>query len=121
MPNITNERVNMNAAVTQRLTAVTRRQPTVEEQKQLACSAGVALEMLADRLAANDGFAEEFIARPKSALGAAGIVLHKEGIEFLMTHDPARFDALTDKLFDVMDPNVINAEIGPSCDGVKAQ
>lgn len=111
----------MNATVAQRPATVTRPQPTVEEQKQLANAAGVALEMLTKRLAANDGFAEEFGAHPKSALGAAGIVLHKEGIEFLMTHDPARFDALSDKLFDLMDPNVVNAMVGPSCDGAKAQ
>jgi hypothetical protein len=111
----------MTATVAQRPATLARPQPTIEEKKQLANAAGVALEMLANRLAANDGFAEEFAAHPKSALGAAGIVLHKEGIEFLMTYDQVRFDELTDKLFDLMDPNVINATVGPSCDGVVAQ
>lgn len=111
----------MNATVAQRPVDLAAPQPTADEQQQLADAAGVALDMLANRLAADDGFGEAFAAHPKSALGAAGIVLQKEGIEFLMARDPARFDALTDRLFDLMDPNVLNAAVGPSCDGVLAQ
>ena len=111
----------MNATVEQRPVELVRPQPTVEEQKQMANAAALGLEMLTSRLAANGGFAEEFIARPKSALGAAGIVLNKEGLEFLMMHDPVRFDQLTDLLFDNIHPDILAGGVGPSCEGVKGQ
>lgn len=111
----------MNATVANRPDTFVRPQPTLEEQKQLANATAAALEMLASRFAAQDGFAEQYLAHRKSALGAAGIVLHKEGLEFLLTHDPDRFDELTDRLYDMMDPTIIHAEVGPSCDSTKAQ
>ena len=112
----------MNATVAVRPAAAIRPQPTEQEQKKMADAAAMALEMLVTRLAANDGFAEELVAHPKSALGAAGIVLQKEGIEFLMANDPARFDALTDRLFDQMNPDILANAVGPSCEGhVNAQ
>lgn len=93
-----------------------RQQPTVQEQHELAKAAGLALEALVSRLRTDEKFAEEFAARPRSALGAAGIVLQKEGIEYLMTHDPDRFDVATDALFGLMSPDVLQTLAAPSCD-----
>lgn len=111
----------MNPTVAHRPNTIVRPQPTLEEQKQLANATAAALEMLAHRFAAQDGFAEQYLTHRKSALGAAGIVLHKEGLEFLLMHDPDRFDKLTDRLYDMMDPTIIHAEVGPSCESTKAQ
>lgn len=91
---------------------------TVQEEKQMAEAAAIALEMLANRLANNDGFAEELAAHPKSALGAAGIVLQREGLECLMRHDSARFDKLTDLLFDRINPDFLHSWALPSCEGI---
>jgi hypothetical protein len=96
-------------------------QTSLDDQKMHAESAAIALEALVARLSKGDGFAEEFAAHPKSALGGAGIVLQKEGIEFLMSQDPERFDRITDVLFDMLDPDVLNNLVGPSCDGANAQ
>ena len=92
-----------------------RPQPSIEEQKQYAEAAANALETLATRLSLGGKFVEEFAAEPHATLGAAGIVLHKEGIEFLMAFDPDRFDRITDKLFDVLDPAMLSAMSEPSC------
>lgn len=96
-----------------------RPDPSVEEQKELAAAAARSLEGLVEKLSAGGKFAADFSMDPRATIDAAGIVLHKEYIEFLMIHDPDRFDRACDALFEVLDPDMINNLLSPSCDDPK--
>ncbi|MEJ8675582.1 hypothetical protein [Chromobacterium amazonense] len=87
-----------------------------DDKKQHAEAAAIALELLVNRLSSGDKFSKEFATNPIATLATAGIVLQKEGLEFLMDINPDRFDRLTDALFDLMDPALLNSIVGPSCD-----
>ena len=109
----------MFANATEDATLLARPQPSIEEQKAMGAATAAALEALNLRLRTDEKFVEELTAHPRSAMGAAGIVLQKEGIEFLMAFDPAKFDQLTDELYELLDPSILVAAVGPSCDMLK--
>src|SRR5260221_8321484 len=112
IPPYTLQEDTMVETLTEATVSLARPQPSVEDQKRYAEAAAHALEALVARLSAGDGFAEKFAAHPRATLGAAGIVLQKEAVEFLMIHDPDRFDQVCDALFDLLDPDILNSLVG---------
>ncbi|ALT79266.1 hypothetical protein [Paucibacter sp. KCTC 42545] len=112
---LSNERKFMIDHIEEAPIVAQRPQPDVAEQQQYAEATAISLERLIDRLKNDSEFSKSLAEHPKSTLGEAGIVLHKEGMEFLMEFHPERFDRLSAELFEMMDPSFIACMDEPSC------
>ncbi|MEV4893009.1 hypothetical protein ACIBHY_42170 [Nonomuraea sp. NPDC050547] len=78
-------------------------------------NAAKALEALVRRLGDDDTFAAALKESPRQTLADAGLTLEKESMEALMLVDPARFDLVSEALFDLVDSDFLVAMGVPSC------
>lgn len=94
---------------------MTTTQSLTETEVAYATTAQQALARLVSLLRESDTFISELESDPRAAIESKGITLEKEAMELFMTHDPEQFDALTNSLFETLDPDFLNRIVAPSC------
>lgn len=90
---------------------------SAEAKKLYIESAAQSIEQLVEYVERDEEFSAALAKDPRNTLGKAGISLEKEAIELLISVDPERFDSACDKLFQVLDPDLLAKMVAPSCDG----
>lgn len=90
---------------------------SAKAKRYYAQSAVASLESLINHLDGEKEFSSRLAKSPRETLESVGITLEKEAIELLIATEPKRFDELCDKLFTLLDPDLLAEMIAPSCDG----
>lgn len=78
-------------------------------------SVGIILDAVIGRLTYDEEFAAALAKNPGDTLDLAGLHLDKESVEMFIKGEPARFDALCDRLSELVSPDTLAAMAEPTC------
>jgi hypothetical protein len=92
-----------------------RRETSMAELAPVKVDVGLVLDAIVGRLSYDDEFAAAAAKEPLAALTAAGMLLDKDSVEEFIRTYPARFDAICDKLTDLVAPEFLINLMQPSC------